>query len=67
MATTQKLINELTWREVDANLAPDTRRMLREERIALQAAAGSKNAAAIRTATAEALRVANMWGVEIAR
>lgn len=63
--TTQQLLNKLTWREVDNRLAPDTRVMMRQERFALQAAVDSRDTAKIQAATAEARRVAEMWGVQL--
>lgn len=60
-----KIITRLTFAEVDANLEGDTRRMMREEREALQAAVHSGDGRRITAAVTEARRVADMWGVRI--
>lgn len=61
----QRMINALTFAEVDSRYASDTRRMMRNERFRLQAALAGGDGAKISAAMAEALRVAAMWGVEL--
>ena len=64
--TTKKLINALSWTEVGVpKVAPDTKRMLIEQRFALQAAVESGDKNRIAAANAEAIRVAGMWGVSL--
>lgn len=61
--TAAKLISQLTWAEVSSKYAPDCRRVIRDERIALTAAAKANKG--VREAMAEAIRVAEMWGVDL--
>ena len=60
-----QLVKKLTFAEVNASLAADTRRMMREERVSLQAALQSGDADKIKKAMDEAKRVAEMWGVSL--
>jgi len=59
----QALIRLLTAAEVDGRLQPDTRRVIGQERQHLQVACARFSAADLRERTAEARRVATMWGV----
>lgn len=59
----KRLVTTLTYSEVNPKLSPDTRRMMRDERIAVQAAIDSGDQGKIRIASDEAIRVAEMWGV----
>lgn len=61
-----QIINKLIAVEVDKTAAPDMRRVIRDERLALQVAAQSGDAAKIGPAMREAVRVAKMWGAELA-
>lgn len=61
----KKMVGKLAWAEVDAKIEPDCRSVLREERIALQAAIDSGDEAAVRSAAKETERVAAMWGVPL--
>jgi len=69
MTTTPKsptqIESELEFAEVNADLAPDCRRILQAERVALQGAIRSGDASRIAIAKAEAIRVAAMWGVTL--
>ena len=60
-----QLINKLTWEEVTSKDA-DRRRILRNERMNLQVAVGRRptQPAHIAAQMREAVRVAEMWGVE---
>ena len=61
-----RILNRLTFIEVGVpRLEPDCRRVLRGEREALQAAMRSGDAERIDAAKAEAIRVADMWGVKL--
>lgn len=60
-----KLHDLLTRAEVDGSLAGDTRRVLRDERVALGFALRSGDGARIAAAAKEARRVAAMWGVAL--
>lgn len=57
------LVTRLEWLEVDASVAPDCRRVLRDERFAILGARRSGDRARIAAAEAEASRVMAMWGV----
>jgi len=63
--TPARLLSRLERCEVNGSLAPDCRRVLRDERFALAAACRSGDGARIRSAVAEAIRVAEMWGVSL--
>lgn len=63
--TASQMIAVLDFCEVDGKLAPDCRRVLREQRDALAAALGGGKAAGIAAAMKEAARVCAMWGVEL--
>lgn len=56
-----ELLRYLEYAEVAGRRAPDARRVLRQERFALQSAVRSGNAAKIAAARDEAVRVATMW------
>jgi hypothetical protein len=60
-----QLIEKLTWAEVNSQYAADCRKVIRDERMSLEVAVRSGDGARIKKATDEALRVANMWGVEV--
>jgi len=51
--------------EVSADRAPDCRRIIGQERIALADALRSQDPQRIAAAMAEARRVAQMWGVQL--
>ena len=57
----RKLLAYLEWSEVDSSRAPDCRRILRDERVALASALRGGDGAAITAARDEALRVAKEW------
>ena len=59
----QQVVNKLEWAEVDASLAPDCRRVMRDERQTLVVAMRSGDGARIKRALDEAVRVARLWGV----
>ena len=61
--TAQQIITRLSRVEVSARYDAQTRRMMRDERVALTAAVQSRDQSRIRAAMAEAQRVAEMWGV----
>ena len=60
-----QIIAALTAAEVNAAYQPDTRRMMRDERFSVTAAAQSGDGQRISAAVAEARRVAEMWGVSL--
>lgn len=60
-----KLLTALEFAEVSSKYEPDCRRIIRDERIALASALRSGNAAEIAAARDEALRVCEMWGVQV--
>lgn len=57
--------DRLTWAEVSSQYAIDCRRIISAERQSLGLALKSGDATRIAAATKEALRVADMWGVEL--
>lgn len=61
-----QILSKLEWAEVNGKLEPDTRRMMRNERFAVKAAVESGDGRKIKAAIAEALSVADMWGVGLA-
>lgn len=60
-----QIVAKLTWEEVDGNNEPDMRRVLRDERMALQGAVQSGDPERVADATREARKVASMWGVQL--
>lgn len=58
------VLAKLTACEVDGGLAPDARRVLLDERFALDHAIKSGTPEKIQSATTEAVRVMEMWGVK---
>lgn len=63
--TPTQILSSLEWHEVDSRLAPDCRRVLRNERFSLTIALRSHDGARIRAAADEAIRVAQMWMVPL--
>ncbi len=61
--TTNQIIAKLARVEVSGNFDADTRRIIRAERMNIMAAAQTRGD--VRAATAEAVRVARMWGVSV--
>lgn len=57
------LCSALEWAEVSASYPADMRQVLRDERQSLAIALRSRDGAKIAAATAEAKRVARMWGL----
>jgi hypothetical protein len=55
----------MIWCEVDSDLDPDCRRVLKDELQLLGQALRSGDGGRIREAVTEALRVLTMWGVEV--
>ena len=64
--TSQEIVNRLITVEMDAAIAPDMRRVIRDERMALQTAIDSGDAARISMRHGEAVRTAALWGVDVA-
>lgn len=61
-----KLLTSLEFCELSSDLAPDCRQVIRDERVSLSAALNSGNGAKIQSAAKEAIRIAKMWGVNVA-
>ncbi len=59
-----QMVRAMQWVEVSSEYAPDTRRMIRNERIAVTAAV--KSGKGIAEAIAQANETAAMWGVDLA-
>jgi hypothetical protein len=57
----QDTVNAITWIEVDAKADPDARRIMRNERFAIEAA--MRTGKGVGAAVNEAKRVASMWGL----
>lgn len=57
------LATRLEWLEVNSRVAPDCRRVLRDERFAILAARRRGDRAGIVAAETEARRVMQLWGV----
>lgn len=60
-----QIISALSFAEVSSQYDAETRRMMRDERETLTAAARSGDAVRISAAAEEARRVAKMWGVDL--
>lgn len=60
-----QLHTKLTYAELNPKYATDCRRIIREERIQLGLAMRTGDAARIKAAFEEALRVAEMWNVSL--
>jgi hypothetical protein len=58
-----QLVSRLISAEVDPEQSPAGRRVLGDERLAMEAALQSKDPSRIAKSFAEAVRVAKMWGV----
>ena len=60
-----QMISKLEMIEVSSKIENDTRRMMRNERFALLAAVASRDGGKLKAAMAEAVKVADMWGVSL--